>query len=268
MVKNQAHPRLYLHIVAQRGVLFMGKPVFLISGQSIALDHAKTYLAKWHCPITETPDKSVTHLLLPVPLWDDTGISSILAALPPTVTVMGGNLQKTVFEGYACQDFLKDPWYLSENADITAYGAVRLAMEKLPVTLSGCPVLVIGWGRIGKCLARLLRQMGARVSISTRDEGTRAILSCLGYDTLSLEPPCYSLMRYRLIFNTAPATVISTKMLEHCTPDCIKIDLASVKGIEGDDVLWARGLPAKLYPESSGELIARTALRLAREQEA
>ena len=241
----------------------MGKPVFLISGQSAALDYARAYFTKWRCPITDTPDDRVTHLLLPVPLWNTEGISSVLEALHPSVTVMGGKLQDPVFDGYTCRDFLKDPWYLSENADITAYGAVRLAMENLPVTLSGCPVLVVGWGRIGKCLAQLLKQMGARVTVSTRDEGNRAILSCLGYDTLSLEPPCYSLLRYRVIFNTAPASVLTGEMLEHCAPDCIKIDLASTRGIEGDDVLWARGLPAKLFPESSGELIARTALRLA-----
>jgi len=32
--------------------------------------------------------------------------------------------------------------------------------------------------------------------------------------------------------------------------------------MEADDVIWARGLPGKEAPESSGELIARTVLRL------
>ena len=242
----------------------MGKPVFYISGQSAALNYAKAYLAKWDCPTVDIPEDRVTHLLLPVPLFDNKDIPSLLNTLPSSVTVMGGNLQNADFGSFTCCDLLKDPWYLAENAAITAHGAIRVAMEHLPVTLSGCPVLVVGWGRIGKCLADLLKQMGARVTISTRNEGNRAILSCLGYDTLSLEPPCYGLLRYRLIFNTAPVCVLSQKTLEHCAPDCIKIDLASVKGIEGDDVIWARGLPAKLFPESSGELIARTALRLAK----
>ena len=246
----------------------MGKPVFFISGQSAALDYAKAYFKKRNCPVADTPEDCITHLLLPVPLFHTDNIAATLASLPASVTVMGGNLQNPVFNGYTCQDLLKDPWYLSENAAITAYGALRLAMEHLPVTLSGCPVLVIGWGRIGKCLADLLKQLGARVSISTRKESDRAILSCIGYDTLSLAPPYYSLLRYRLIFNTAPACVLTKEALENCAPDCVKIDLASTRGIEGDDVLWARGLPAKLFPESSGELIARTALRLASNQEA
>ena len=43
----------------------------------------------------------------------------------------------------------------------------------------------------------------------------------------------------------------------------MKIDLASVKGMEGGDVIWARGLPGKDAPESSGVLIGKTVLRLA-----
>ena len=242
----------------------MGKPVFYIAGQSAALDYARAYLSKNNCQIADLPGEDATHLLLPVPLFENCEIPMLLESLSPSVTVMGGKLVGAVFDGYTCCDLLKDPWYLAENAAITAHGAVRVAMEHLPVTLAGCPVLVIGWGRIGKCLADLLKQMGARVTVNTRDEGNRAILSCLGYDTLALEPPYYSLLRYRLIFNTAPVCVLTQEALKNCAPDCIKIDLASVRGIEGDNVIWARGLPSKLFPESSGELIARTALRLAK----
>jgi len=34
-----------------------------------------------------------------------------------------------------------------------------------------------------------------------------------------------------------------------------------VKGIEGSHVIWARGLPGKDTPESSGKLIAKTVIR-------
>ena len=41
------------------------------------------------------------------------------------------------------------------------------------------------------------------------------------------------------------------------------MDLASVRGISGDRVIWARGLPNQDAPEESGMLIAKTALRFA-----
>jgi dipicolinate synthase subunit A len=67
---------------------------------------------------------------------------------------------------------------------------------------------------------------------------------------------------YRVIFNTVPAPVIDEAECELCRSDCLKIDLASELGIAGEDVLWARGLPGKDAPESSGRLIALTAARL------
>ena len=54
----------------------------------------------------------------------------------------------------------------------------------------------------------------------------------------------------------------------HCRPECLKIELASVSGMEGDDVIIARGLPGIWAPETSGRLIARTVLRLCTKKEA
>ena len=45
------------------------------------------------------------------------------------------------------------------------------------------------------------------------------------------------------------------------------IDLASKLGIEAEDVIWARGLPGKDAPETSGDLIARTVIRLTAKKE-
>ena len=43
---------------------------------------------------------------------------------------------------------------------------------------------------------------------------------------------------------------------------CLKIDLASLPGIEGEDVIRAGGLPGIHTPESAGQLMADTILRL------
>jgi len=119
---------------------------------------------------------------------------------------------------------------------------------------------VIGWGRIGKCLAKLLQQLGANVTVAARKETDRAILSSLGYqavDTANLDTK-----PYRVIFNTVPT------MISALSPgEALKIDLASVLGLGSSDVIWARGLPSKDAPESSGKLIAQTAIRLAIKKE-
>lgn len=249
-----------------REVIFLKEPVFYAAGNTAALQFAKKNLQQKGFCFADTPNASVTHLLLDVPAFAPDGtlrdggkIEPILSCLSPNIKIYGGFLSKGPLEGYDKTDLLEDAGYVAENARITAYCAAGLAAEKLPVTLYECPVLIIGWGRIGKCLARLLQAMGARVSVYARKEKDRAMLSALGYDLGDLS---YGLCRYRAIFNTAPFMVLPKENAQYCREDCLKIELASVPGIEADDVIPAGGLPSKLAPESSGQLIAQTILRL------
>lgn len=233
--------------------------VFL-SGYTPALAFAAKKLTEQGFSPASDPS-TATHLLLPVPSFDTDGtikgggrLEDLLEKLPKDVVIFGGGLDKPELAEYRTVDLLKDPLYAAENAHITACCALKLTMQKLPVILTGQKVLVIGWGRIGKCLSVLLRQLGAHVTVAARKETDRATLISLGYqavDTVHLDPS-----PYRVIYNTAPAMV-----LPHCGGTALKIDLASRLGIGGLDVVWARGLPGRDAPESSGDLIARSVLR-------
>ena len=147
-------------------------------------------------------------------------------------------------------DLLEDPEYLAENAAITAHCALSIAAQLLPVTLADAHPLVLGWGRIGKCLAKLLHAMGACVTVAARKESRRVMIDALGYKSCAVED--IHTENYRLIINTVPAMV-----LPKAPGTALKIDLASVQGIGGAEVLQARGLPGRLAPESSGALIAQ-----------
>ena len=235
---------------------------FYTAGYSAALSYAVNILKSQDYTILSRPE-GATHLLLPVPSFEADGrikggsdLDVLLSRLPKTITILGGNLDRPELQDYKTFDFLQDPLYLAQNADITAHCAIKLAMTKLPVTLENCRTLVIGWGRIGKCLARLLRQLGADVTVAARKEADRAMLAALGYNTT---PITYlDTAAFRLILNTVPAAVSKSS-----PGNALKIDLASTLGLGGPDVIWARGLPNKDAPESSGELIARTAIRIA-----
>ena len=247
----------------------MNGHIYYSAGHTNALNHAIKQLRQKGGIFSGLPYQGVTHLLLDVPSFEVNGtlkggrdIQDLLNNLSKDITVIGGNLTHPALEDYKTIDLLQDPLYLSENADITAYCAIRLAMENLPITLRGCPTLVIGWGRIGKCLARLLKQLGGAVTVAARKETDRAMLSALGYNTADPRNLESTLSQYRVIFNTAPVMILPEATLSHCREECLKIDLASVQGMDDDTVLWARGLPNRIAPESSGALIARTILRL------
>ena len=235
----------------------MNDLIFYCAGSSRALIYAAAFLMEEGAIFLPCPDHTVTHLLLPIPSFEKDGsikgggdLTEILSRLPKTVTVIGGNLQRPELAEYEVLDLLEDPWYLARNASITAHCTLELALANLPVTLEKCPVLVIGWGRIGKCLAKLLNGLGADVTIAARKESRRVMIDALGYQSCAMEE--IRTENYRLIINTAPAMVLPT-----APGTALKIDLASVPGIAGRDVMQARGLPGLLAPESSGALIAQ-----------
>ena len=230
----------------------------LAAGHTDALEHACKYLQGQGLCVHRTPAGTVTHVLLPVPSLEPDGrikgggvLSDLLQCLPKNVTIIGGNLEHPLLADYNKIDLLQDAGYLARNARITAYCAIALAMQMLPCTLDRLAVLVIGWGRIGKCLAQLLATMGADVTVAARKETDRATLASLGYRNVTI--PRIHPDEYGLIYNTAPQMI-----LPECKGDALKIDLASAPGIGSSDVIWARGLPNKMAPESSGQLIADT----------
>lgn len=244
----------------------MNDLIFYCAGSSRALYYAAAFLMEEGAVFVPCPDHTVTHLLLPVPSFEADGsikgggdLSEILSALPKTVTVIGGNLRHPELDPYETLDLLEDPWYLARNANITAHCALELALAKLPVTLEKCPVLVIGWGRIGKCLAKLLHGLGACVTVAARKESRRVMIEALGYKSCPMEE--INSEKYRLIINTVPAMV-----LPNATGTGLKIDLASVPGMGGRDILHAKGLPALLAPESSGDLIAQVVTQWIKEK--
>lgn len=242
------------------------------AGSTPASRYAADFLKASGLPIIDHPSPEVTHLLLDVPSFGPEGtlrgggeVGKLLAMLPPEITVIGGNLRHPALAGYKLLDLLQNPGYVAANAAITADCALRVAGEKLPVVFRECPVLIIGWGRIGKCLGKLLKALGARVTIGARKEADRAMLSALGYEAVDTAEMNKTISHYRVIFNTAPETIVSEEALSKC-PDCLKIDLASRKGLMGDDVIWARGLPGIRAPESSGSLIGKQVVDFLKEE--
>ncbi len=226
------------------------KPLFFMPVPSPALTYARRELERGGVVFAREPGPAVTHLLLPCPLKE-------ALTLPPNTegaVLVGGNLDRPELAGYPKLDLLQNCGYVAQNAAITAHCALALAMEHLPVTLAGQRVLVIGWGRIGKCLSRLLQALGARVTVAARKETDRAMAGALELEALPVEGLCPE--GFRVVFNTAPAPVLA-----HCREDCVNIELASTPGLGGAHIIDGRGLPGRMAPESAGALMAQTILK-------
>ena len=240
---------------------------FYIAGSSNATRFAGQYLRNYGFITADSLSCSVDYILLDVPSFNAVGLLRNGQSLPglldhasENTVIIGGMLDHPALRTFRTLDLLQDAQFAAENAYLTAEAALDVALPYLDITVRNCPVLILGWGRIGKCLARIFRALDAHVTVAARKESDRAALHSLGYQVAdSSKLP--ELSKYRLIFNTVPALIVKREQLENCHPACIKIDLASIPGMEDADAIIARGLPGVHFPESSGRLIADTIIR-------
>ncbi len=145
------------------------------------------------------------------------------------------------------------------NAVPTAEGAISLAMEMTDITLCGASVLILGYGRIGKVLSKMLMGIGAKVFCEARSKKDLAQIEAMGYNVVDLKDLDKNLNIYDVIFNTIPDMVINKDRLNKLKKECVIIDLASFPGgvdFEYADSIGikaelALALPAKVAPMSA-----------------
>ncbi len=241
----------------------MGKELLFPIGVSKSCHFACGFLERSGFRLTDHPSPEITHLLLDIPgCSEPAALKELLRMLPKTITVIGGKLDMDFLKDYRKYELLKDSRFAAKNASITAECALRAAAPYLTATFADSPALILGWGRIGKCLAGLLSAVGCPVTVAARKESDRAMLETLGFRAVDFSGIEEQLLHHRILFNTVPEGIT----LDDKSDLCIKIDLASAPGLQGSNIIPARGLPGKYAPESAGKLIAETIGRINKEE--
>lgn len=162
------------------------------------------------------------------------------------------------------------------NAVPTAEGAIQIAMEETPYTLHSSECLVIGNGRIGKILAKMLHGIGAKVTVAARKKKDLAYSFAFGYDSVAIADLGDCADKFDIIFNTAPSMILDFDLLSKLKRNVLIIDLASKPGgVDFDEarrrgikVIWALSLPGKVAPDTAGDIISGTILNILEEMEA
>lgn len=152
------------------------------------------------------------------------------------------------------------------NAIPTAEGALQLAMEELPITLHGSNVLILGFGRIGKTLAKILSGIGANVYVEARKYSDIAWIRSYAFNPVMLAELGIYLPGMDVIFNTIPSIILDAGHLAKINRECLIIDLASKPGgvdFEkarqlGLKAIWALSLPGKVAPVTAAKYIKDT----------
>ena len=201
-------------------------------------------------------------------------LTSLLEYMKEGEVVIGGKIPaefKDMAEkkGVKVYDYYESEPFQIENAYLTAEAALSIAMNQLNKSIRDSLFAVFGYGRIAKHLVRLLRVLGADVTVFARKESDLMWARSMGCRTERMEPQGENglgdrILGFDVIYNTVPARILTAEALSAIGTGTFIIDLASVPGgVDicaakelGSNVLWATSLPGKYAPESAGKLIA------------
>lgn len=171
-------------------------------------------------------------------------------------------------------DYFERPELECLNAVPTAEGCLALLLNLRERTIWESDFLVLGYGRVGRAVARRLELLGGRVTVAARSAEQRAAARCSGHRAAQLARLAALLPLHDAVVNTIPAMVLPQAMLEKLPPDALVIDLASAPG--GTDFAAAAALgvraehalalPGRCAPQTAGTLIAQTVLAILEEK--
>lgn len=176
-------------------------------------------------------------------------------------------------KGIRCADLLEQEELAVLNAIPTAEGAIQTAMEHMKITLHDSNALILGFGRIGKILARMLQGIGANVFVSARKPADFAWIKSYGYQPVEYCRLEQYLKQADVVFNTVPHILLEQDHLKQMDKSCIIIELASKPyGVdfhtakkEGIDVIPAFSLPGKAAPVTAAKYIKDAVCRIVSE---
>ena len=233
----------------------------------------------------ELPD-SVDHILLPPVMSNEAGFVNAPFAVSDITfretaehlktggRVFGGRFTQQAASAYGAKaavmvNYLESNVFNIRNAVPTAEGALKIAIEETPVTIYGSNVLVVGYGRIGRVLTKMLYDLGAEVTVAARaadDLAAARIMGCR--KTVPFADMGSCIKGEMIVFNTVPVMCLDENALAEADSRCLIIDLASRPGgvdkaaaeYKGVRVIHALGLPGRFSPVTAGEMIAETVL--------
>ena len=159
------------------------------------------------------------------------------------------------------------------NTISTAEGTIEIIIANTNKIIHGSKVLILGFGRIGKVLARKLSGLSAKVTCAARKDEDLAWIRAYGHMETNINTIGENLSEYDVIINTVPHLVLTEEKIKYVKDDCLLVDLASNPG--GIDkkaaknknlkLIWALALPGKVAPITSAEFIKDTVYNILKE---
>lgn len=167
-------------------------------------------------------------------------------------------------QGVKITDYLKTEGFLKKNAELTAQGCAGEVIGAWKGSLKRARVLVTGFGCCGREIARVLRGVGAEVTICVRRMQSALEAYEEGFGICYYEQLGSILPETDIVINTVPARVFGEGQLRRAKSGTLFVEIASApggflpevaKGF-GMQVMLCPGLPGKYAPQGAAEAMA------------
>ena len=232
--------------------------------------------------------KDIDILILPIVGTDEEGkitsafTSKTLVLTEEQISLLPKHCQ--IFSGIArpylkklCEKYHLSLYELLQRNDVAIYnsiptveGALMMAIQHTDITIHDSVTIVLGLGRVGLSLARVLHAIGARVRVGVKKSEDMARAFEMGIQSFRIQELSKQVRDADLIFNTVPAMVIDASVLSQLPFDAVIIDLASKPGgvdyryaeKRGIKAILAPSLPGIVAPKTAGSIIAKAIIQV------
>lgn len=166
-----------------------------------------------------------------------------------------------------CFDVFKSPELQILSTIITAEGVLSIAIQETKTTIHGANVLILGFGKTGKMLAKEFKAVKANVFVEARKKTDLAWIDALGYNKIDLKNLDDYLHKFDVIINTIPASILDNKKLSLLKKESILINLPILKETKidiqevnrlGIKYIWVSSLPQVVAPKTYADIIIKT----------
>ncbi|MBR3002625.1 MAG: dipicolinate synthase subunit DpsA [Clostridia bacterium] len=193
-------------------------------------------------------------------------------------TLFAGSISKEIAEQLEVNnvkvvDLMKQEDLTILNTIATAEGAISDIILNTETNIHGSKILILGFGRVAKVLAKKLAGLDAKVTCAARKEKDFAWMEALGFEKTNINNLGENLKKFDIIINTVPQMILEKNRLNNVKQDCLLLDLASKPG--GIDqqackeldlkFIWALAIPGKVAPITSAKYIKETIEKIIKE---
>jgi dipicolinate synthase subunit A len=166
--------------------------------------------------------------------------------------------------------YFDDELLAIKNAMLTAEGTLAEIIKNTTLSLKEINTLVLGFGRVGKSVVKLLCDNGCKVSVATNDEAENALAHLFTENVYKTKDIINYIGNFTVIVNSIPFLILKGEILNKISKDCFIIDLASKPGgidynqsqLLGLKTLHLLGVPGNFTPQTSGKHIKQSILKV------